>query len=135
MLALDHSRRSLASLARNNHHLKRLYSLSMTPLSSMQYGAVEANQMSQLIWHPAKLNFTPKLLKLSFHNTFLSPAIWTFQSASSFLQESLWFLKRTFQPSLVRMKRKHGFLARLRTRNGKKILNRRREKGRTRLSN
>lgn len=49
--------------------------------------------------------------------------------------EGILFVKRTFQPSLIRMKRKHGFLARLRSRNGQKILERRREKGRTRLSN
>lgn len=49
--------------------------------------------------------------------------------------DGLLFLKRTFQPSLIRMKRKHGFLARLRSRNGLKILARRRAKGRARLSN
>ena len=43
------------------------------------------------------------------------------------------FIMRTFQPSLVRMKRKHGFLARQRTRGGQKVLNRRRFKGRRRL--
>ena len=42
-------------------------------------------------------------------------------------------IKRTFQPSLIRRKRKHGFLARNSTRNGRKILNRRRLKGRRAL--
>ena len=41
--------------------------------------------------------------------------------------------KRTFQPSLIRRKRKHGFLKRVRTKDGRKILNARRRKGRTRL--
>ena len=40
----------------------------------------------------------------------------------------------TFQPSTLRRKRKFGFLARLRNRGGKKILARRREKGRWYLS-
>lgn len=57
--------------------------------------------------------------------------------ASSIMSElslALWLLKRTFQPSLLRRKRKHGFLSRLHDRNGRKTLNRRLEKGRRQLS-
>ena len=57
--------------------------------------------------------------------------------ASSIMSElslALWLLKRTFQPSLLRRKRKHGFLSRLNDRNGRKTLNRRLEKGRRQLS-
>ena len=36
----------------------------------------------------------------------------------------------TYQPSMLKRKRRCGFLARLRTRTGRKILARRREKGR-----
>ena len=43
-------------------------------------------------------------------------------------------IKRTFQPSLVRRKRKHGFLKRLRHRHGRKILQRRRAKNRLRMA-
>jgi large subunit ribosomal protein L34 len=66
---------------------------------------------------------TRLVLLLSSHAPVFAPGINCFE-----------FMKRQYQPSKIRRKRQHGFLARKATRRGRATLARRRRAGRKRLT-
>ena len=43
-------------------------------------------------------------------------------------------MKRTFQPNQRKRRKKHGFLVRMRTSNGRRVINARRRKGRHKVA-
>ena len=52
---------------------------------------------------------------------------------SDLFQQAILYIKRTYQPHVIKRKRAGGFLVRMRTAKGRKLLNGRRLKGRWRL--
>jgi len=87
------------------------------------------SSMLSLVCVPRK---TTRLL--SFRERTLTREMTLDQSnSSSILSWAIWLVKRTFQPSLLKKKRQCGYMKRQQSVGGRRILKRRRKKGRKRL--
>ena len=88
--------------------------------------------MSSLAWTPQQQ------LVSSSHATPTSVRLSSLYLPTTVLEEllswSTWLIKRTFQPSILRKRRKTGLLTRNKSVGGRKVLARRRLKGRARLA-
>ena len=81
------------------------------------------------------VNFLPSAQFVASPQASLSASVATILDdvMASLLGPSILLIKRTFQPSILRKKRKHGFLKRHKSVGGRRVLNRRKHKGRARL--
>ena len=79
--------------------------------------------------------FPPSAQSVASPLTSLSASVTTILDdiMASLLGPSILLIKRTFQPSILRKKRKHGFLKRHKSVGGRRVLKRRKHKGRARL--
>lgn len=109
------------------------------PPSIGTYHPIQQQQQQQFIPSPLSWMMTSSMLLSSLMTSLTSGGSSTSTSTATgtsshvVLSWAIWFLKRTFQPSLLRKKRKSGYLKRSESVGGRKILRRRRAKGRARL--
>lgn len=108
-------------------YLKMLSSLfpGLAPTSWYGEAIVDMSWFSSLI----SRTFTRPLSQLTGLSYILGRTLPAFQQPCRYVRYGM-----EYQPNNLQRKRKHGFLARLRTRAGRKILERRKKKGRKYLS-
>lgn len=90
---------------------------------------VASSVLSHLVGAPRPATLPPSLRGM----TLTSKNALTSSNSSSILSWAIWLIKRTYQPSLLKKKRQCGYMKRRQSVGGRRILKRRRKKGRKRL--
>ncbi|KAG3104907.1 hypothetical protein PI124_g16013 [Phytophthora idaei] len=103
---------------------------SSLPHPSVLMMATPSNHMNALVHNP--LVFETGVNRLQIDDFLLQ--IGELECPTESLNEPLQAIKRTYQPSVLRRKRKHGFRTRRVSISGRKVLKRRFNKGRWRMS-
>lgn len=119
--------RSLSSSASSYNASDYYYYFHSTPPSSFATTTATWMMMRRLLRVP-KTTITSITTPNSTSSNTSSSSI-----SLLLLDLAIWLIKRTYQPSLLRKKRKCGYLKRRRTVGGRNILKRRTQKGRQRL--
>jgi len=90
-----------------------------------------ATSLLSLIGVPRPTTVPQSLYGLSMRETTKSQIFSS--NSSSIFSWAIWLIKRTYQPSLLKKKRQCGYMKRRQSVGGRRILKRRRQKGRKRL--
>ncbi|PWY86142.1 hypothetical protein BO70DRAFT_360957 [Aspergillus heteromorphus CBS 117.55] len=116
----------------------RLSSAPITPIAtslSTPLRTLSSTTLSSLRQHIPSQTLSSSSTTFSSLRPLLTTSPFTAQQTRSFsASASLGGKRNTYNPSRRVQKRRHGFLSRLRTRGGRNILMRRRQKGRKNLS-
>lgn len=92
---------------------------------------VASSVLSRLVGAPRPATLPPSLRGMTV--TSENALTLSNSNSSSILSWAIWLIKRTYQPSLLKKKRQCGYMKRRQSVGGRRILKRRRKKGRKRL--
>lgn len=115
---------------------------SMPPALSRLWEAVPSSlllvpraSLSQSVALPVAASESPSTVAAAWLESWgQRVAGWQNDMAALGVSFGLWLIKRTYQPSRIRRNRKFGFLNRLTSKDGRHTINRRRTKGRHKIS-
>jgi large subunit ribosomal protein L34 len=123
--------RTLSLLQYHRPHRNNSYHTTTTTTSAIPTGIIyhDLPPRTVAVTTTAKMVTVMMMMMMQFN----LPQPVSHHVVMNMVSDMIWMIKRTFQPSIIRKKRKTGFLVRQRTVGGRRMLARRRAKGRHRL--